>query len=182
MKLQLSFALCAILGVAPLGAQTMSPYSGQQARSIKALSADEIRGYLTGEGIGMAKAGELNHYPGPKHILAMSDRLMLTDVQQRRVRTIEIKMTADAVPLGREIVRDEAALDERFAQRTIDTPTLRRMTERIALLQGRLRAVHLAAHLAARSVLSDEQVGIYDRMRGYDGGSSEMNASEHHHG
>jgi hypothetical protein len=31
-------------------------------------------------------------------------------------------------------------------------------------------------------VLSDEQVGIYDRMRGYDGGSSEMNTSEHHHG
>jgi hypothetical protein len=47
-------------------AETSSPYSGQETREIKALSRDEISGYLSGDGMGFAKAAELNHYPGPK--------------------------------------------------------------------------------------------------------------------
>jgi hypothetical protein len=41
-----------------------SPYAGQEKREIKALSAEDIEGYLTGQGMGFAKAAELNHYPG----------------------------------------------------------------------------------------------------------------------
>jgi len=40
-----------------------TPYAGQQARSIKALSADDVAALLKGEGMGMAKAAELNGYP-----------------------------------------------------------------------------------------------------------------------
>jgi hypothetical protein len=35
-----------------------SPYAGQEKREIKALSHEDIEGYLAGEGMGFAKAGE----------------------------------------------------------------------------------------------------------------------------
>src|SRR5665213_3400327 len=66
-------------------AQTVSPYTGQEQRAIKSLSPDEVKAYLAGEGMGLAKAGELNHYPGPKHILAMADHLGLTPAQRALV-------------------------------------------------------------------------------------------------
>lgn len=45
--------------------QSAEPYAGQQSRDIKALSDEEMKGYLTGAGMGFAKAAELNRYPGP---------------------------------------------------------------------------------------------------------------------
>src|SRR5262249_1929289 len=48
-----------------------NPYAGQQSRSIKALSEDDIAALLKGAGIGLAKAAELNGYPGPAHVLAL---------------------------------------------------------------------------------------------------------------
>src|SRR5256886_16049718 len=64
-------------------AETASPYAGQETREIKALSRDEINSYLSGDGIGFAKAAELNHYPGPKHILQLADQLLLSEEQRR---------------------------------------------------------------------------------------------------
>ena len=46
-------------------AQTPSSYAGQEQRTIKALSDQEIRDLLEARGMGLAKAGELNSYPGP---------------------------------------------------------------------------------------------------------------------
>jgi hypothetical protein len=37
-----------------------SPYAGQESRSIKSLSPEEVRGLLDGGGMGFAKAAELN--------------------------------------------------------------------------------------------------------------------------
>ena len=170
------FAIIAVLLPVFAFAQP-SPYSGQQGRDVKSLSPDEVRGYLAGEGLGFAKAGELNHYPGPKHVLAMSEHLALTAAQRRRIETIAASMTSSAVPLGREIIAAERALDRGFADATIDDATLRAQTARIGALQGRLRAVHLSAHLATRRVLTAQQVAAYDRMRGYGGGMEHM----HHH-
>jgi Spy/CpxP family protein refolding chaperone len=153
-----------------------SPYVGQQAREIKSMSADEIRGYLNGEGLGFAKAGELNHYPGPKHVLAMADHLDLSADQRIRIQAIAEAMGAAAVPLGRAIVDAERTLNARFANGTIDDASLESLTARIASLQGRLRHVHLSAHLATRAVLSANQITKYDQMRGYGG-----DAPTHHH-
>jgi Spy/CpxP family protein refolding chaperone len=153
-------------------AQSATPYAGQEQRAIKAFSQDEIDAYLAGEGMGLAKAAELNHYPGPKHILEMADHLGLTPVQRAKIQAAEKAMSATAIPLGRQIIDSEAALEKRFADGTIDDAALRSMTQRIAELQGRLRAVHLAAHIATRAVLDAEQVATYDSMRGYDGNAA----------
>lgn len=156
-------------------AQSTSPYTGQQTRDIKTLSPDEVKSYLAGDGLGMAKAGELNHYPGPKHVLDMADRLGLTPDQKQHIVSIAATMTAAAVPLGREIVDDERTLNASFAGGTITNATLASQTGRIAELQGRLRAVHLSAHLATRRVLTASQIAMYDAMRGYtNGGDMDM--------
>jgi Spy/CpxP family protein refolding chaperone len=160
-------------------AQSTSPYAGQQTRDIKTLSSDEVKSYLTGEGLGMAKAGELNHYPGPKHVLDMADRLGLTADQKQRIASISAAMTAAAVQLGREIVAGERTLNVSFAAGTIDDAALAAQTGRIGNLQGRLRDVHLSAHLATRRVLTASQVARYDAMRGYSS-SGGMNMQDHH--
>lgn len=46
-------------------ADSQSPYVGQESREIKALSPQEISDYLSGKGMRLAKAAELNGYPGP---------------------------------------------------------------------------------------------------------------------
>jgi hypothetical protein len=61
-----------------------APYSGQQTRSIKALSSEDIAALLKGEGMGMAKAAELNGYPGPVHVLTLAKELKLTESQRCR--------------------------------------------------------------------------------------------------
>jgi Spy/CpxP family protein refolding chaperone len=144
-------------------AQTTTP------PGIKSMTPDEVKGYLAGEGLGMAKAGELNHYPGPKHVLAMADHLGLSDAQKAAIEKVEAAMTAAAVPLGRQIVDAETTLDRAFATGTIDQAALTTLTERIGNLQGRLRAVHLSAHLATRKLLTADQITMYDSMRGNDG-------------
>ena len=50
-------------------AHSASPYSGEEKRAVKALSDDDLKNYLEGNGMGFAKAAELNGVPGPKHIL-----------------------------------------------------------------------------------------------------------------
>ena len=60
-------ALCT-LAVPVLAAEMpATPYAGQQARTIKALSDEEIAGLRNGEGMGMAKPAELNGCPRVQH-------------------------------------------------------------------------------------------------------------------
>jgi Spy/CpxP family protein refolding chaperone len=148
-------------------AAPVSAYLGQEAREIKALSADEVTGYLEGRGMGLARTAELNHYPGPRHVLELADDLELTAEQRRQTEALFATMKADAVPLGRRLVELEGALEERFASGAIDEPELRRAVAEIAGTQGDLRVVHLKAHLAQWEVLSAEQRAGYDRLRGY---------------
>src|SRR5687768_9587041 len=61
---------------------TASPYAGEEARDIKALSPEEIEGYQKGAGLGYAKPAELNSYPGPLHALEMAERLGLSEEQR----------------------------------------------------------------------------------------------------
>ena len=65
MKPRTSFLALAVslIALPTLGANL--PYAGQQTRAIKALSDDDIAALRAGEGMGMAKAAELNGYPGP---------------------------------------------------------------------------------------------------------------------
>lgn len=159
-------------------AQT-SPYSGQQAREIKALSDEEIQNYLSGSGMGFAKAAELNHFPGPKHVLELTTLLRLTEGQVLGTKKVFETMNHDAVELGKAIIDEEETLNRRFVHNHIDRQTLAEITGKIAGLQGKLRAVHLAAHLAMKEILTQKQVERYDELRGYGRGSSESSKHKH---
>lgn len=84
--------LVAALCVPLLGAVAMagdaSPYRGEEVRNIKALSEQEIEAYLSGQGMGYAKAAELNSYPGPKHVLELARELGLSPAQEEQTLTI----------------------------------------------------------------------------------------------
>jgi Spy/CpxP family protein refolding chaperone len=157
----------------------VSPYAGQQAHPIKTLSAEEIEGYLAGEGMGLAKAAELNHYPGPQHVLALADELGLEEGQHRRTRHVFETMEADARGLGQQIVEKERALDALFADQDATEASVRAALREIGTLQADLRLVHLAAHLKMKDLLTDEQVAHYDQLRGYDASTP---PGQHHPG
>jgi Spy/CpxP family protein refolding chaperone len=157
----------------------MTPYAGQQARTIKTLSDEDIAALPKGEGMGYAKAAELNGYPGPKHVLDLSGQLKLTASQREQVQAILDKMSAAAKPLGAELVERERVLDQLFQKGEITPDRLAAETAAIAVLQGRLRSVHLSAHLETRVLLTAVQRGLYEHLRGYgDPGAPPM----HHHG
>jgi hypothetical protein len=154
------------------------PYAGQQTRTIKALSDDDIAALRKGEGMGMAKAAELNGYPGPVHVLALAAQLKLTETQQRDVTAIFERMTAASKPLGGELIAQEQALDQLFAKGEITPDRLVAATATIGELQGRLRSVHLVAHLETRALLNADQIARYQQLRGYDDPHA---AARHHH-
>jgi Spy/CpxP family protein refolding chaperone len=148
-------------------AQALSPYAGQQSRTIKALSAEEIDGYISGKGMGFAKAAELNGFPGPMHVLELDRQLGLTADQRERTMALYASMQSRASALGRALVDEESRLDQLFATRAITLETMKDRLNEIAALQGKIRAAHLEAHLAQAAILTTEQVERYAALRGY---------------
>lgn len=155
-----------------------APYAGQQARDVKALSAAQVQGYLAGRGMGLAKAAELNGYPGPKHVLELAQPLGLSAAQRARTQALFAAMQAEASAVGAQIIDQERRLDKAFAQGSLDAEQLRAATAALADLQGRLRYIHLHAHLVQKPVLDAEQIRRYQQLRGYGAGHD----GHHHHG
>jgi Spy/CpxP family protein refolding chaperone len=155
-------------------------YAGDERREIKSLSAEEIDGLLNGRGMGLARAAELNHYPGPRHVLELATELQLTPRQRTGTQAAFERMRDEAVRLGRQIVERERELDAMFAKGEIDARRLHEATGRIARLQGDLRAAHLAAHIMMRRLLSPQQIMKYDELRGYAAG--QKTGGQHGHG
>jgi Spy/CpxP family protein refolding chaperone len=148
-------------------ARSQSPYIGQESREIKALSPQEISDYLSGKGMSLAKAAELNGYPGPAHVLELAAQLELTSEQKTKTEALFETMQARAIMLGKELVQEERALDRLFASRSVSSETLENVLARIGRLQGQVRRVHLDAHLKQTALLTSAQIDKYDRLRGY---------------
>lgn len=146
-----------------------SPYAGEEQRSIKSMSANEIEALRRGEGMGFAKAAELNKYPGPKHVLELADELELSTEQTEQTTQLFAAMQADAVQLGQRLIDAEAELDRLFAAGTIDAEVLKAQLAVIGDLRAQLRFVHLEAHLKQTTILNRHQVARYVMLRGYQG-------------
>jgi hypothetical protein len=126
--------------VAISAARTRSPYAGQQHRTIKALSDEEISDLLEARGMGLAKAAELNSYPGPMHVLQIGKELDLSDAQRAATERLYAETRDKAQAIGRRIIEAERDLDQAFATGRIDAPVLHAQIGAIAVLQGELRA------------------------------------------
>ena len=123
---------------------------------------------LGGEGAGQAKCAEMNGYPGPKHVLDVATMLNLTPDQKRRVTEIYKAMDARARELGKRIVRVEDELNTAFRQGLVSERSVNDDAEQIGRLRGKLRAVHLTAHLKTKDVLTRTQIDMVKSMRAKD--------------
>jgi LTXXQ motif family protein len=165
----------ALTTASPL-AQSQQPYAGLEARSIKALSEQQIADLRAGRGMGLALAAELNGYPGPMHVLELGDALGLSEQQRGKMQELLAAMKAEAIPLGERLIAQEADLDRRFADKTITPASLAATTDAIGAMQAALRRAHLKYHLLTLDVLTPAQAHRYAELRGYGVGTS------HHRG
>lgn len=163
---KIAFLLIIVLPCASL-ASDRSPYVGEEIRSIRSLSKNQIESLRRGHGMGFAKLAELNHYPGPKHVLEIADDLDLSPAQLAATRVLYEEMRRKAMTLGEEIILAESRLDQAFANRTVEAESLESALSEIGRLRARLRFVHLESHLRQRQLLSTEQISTYDTVRGY---------------
>jgi len=167
----------------PLSAQQplISPYREQLASEIRGLTTKEIEDLREGRGMALARAAELNGYPGPRHVLdgVEAGEFHLAPEQLAAVQRLFQEMSTEAQRLGSAILKEEQALEAEFRARRIDAPNLRERVARIATLQSELRVIHLRTHLETRALLTDHQVEQYNEMRGYTG--SRAGPDQHNH-
>jgi len=150
-------------------ASEQAPYTGQEQRAIKSLSAKEVQSLQNGGGMGFAKLAELNHFPGPKHVLDSSNELELSPSQLAATEALYEEMRRNAVVLGEELLLAESRLDQGFEAGTIRSESLRSALLEIGTIRAKLRYVHLEAHLRQKQLLTAEQIRKYDELRGYHG-------------
>lgn len=149
-----------------------SQYVGQEDRSIKALPPKDIAGLKKGSGTpfgGMAKPAELNGIPGPKHVLDMieAEKLKVTQEQESKIRSVYKKMKSDAISKGEALIRVEKEIDDGFENRSISEEELQEKIDKGVDLYGDLRNIHLKTHLEMLSILNQEQIKKYNKVRGY---------------
>ncbi|HLC43193.1 MAG TPA: hypothetical protein VJO34_16400 [Methylomirabilota bacterium] len=178
------------VGVALLGVLTgtssaqeppTSPYRQYQAPEIRGLSQQEIEDLREGRGMGLARAAELNSYPGPRHLLdaVEAGQLHLDKEQLSAVKRLFGEMSAEAKRLGDVILKEEQALEASFREGKISDADLKAQVSRIASFQGELRLVHLRTHLETRALLSDPQIQRYNQVRGYS--ENQADRGQHSH-
>ncbi len=144
-----------------------SAYAGQPSSGIAGLSPSEVEQLRNGEGMGLARAAELNHYPGPRHVLDAADELDLSPEQRAATSAIFDRMKRNAQAIGSAILDKEEVLSRRFEHRHIDQESLEDLISQIGQLQAELRYTHLEAHLEMVEILSKDQIAKYDSLRGY---------------
>lgn len=174
----LCLLLAATWPLSAIGAQE-SPYQQEQHREIKSLSEARIDGLREGKGLGYAMAAELNGYPGPLHVLELSEQRALDEAQRNATQALYQRMRDEAAEVGRQLVQAEADLDSLFRSRVISETSLADSLARIATLEARVRGIHLQAHLKQTTLLTQEQMEKYQRLRGY-GDQRGRGHDEHH--
>ncbi len=112
-------------------------------------------------------------------IIAIRAAIVLAGVgtQRKAIEAIRARMAAAAQAPGREIVAAERSLEAVFAEKRIDAAALETRAGATAALMGRLRAVHLAAHIGTEAQLTEAQAAHYAQLRGHGG---DAKPHEHH--
>lgn len=158
-----------------------SPYAGQENQTLKALSDEEVQGYLEGAGLGFAKVAELNGYPGPLHVLELADPLGLTPEQRTQTQALFDAMNAEARALGQQVIDGETQLEQAFAAETVTNEALAPLVAQVAAYRGQLRLAHLRAHLQMKALLTQHQQGQYQQLRGYTADGAHLHDPSHQH-
>ncbi|MCW0236144.1 MAG: Spy/CpxP family protein refolding chaperone [Ferrovibrio sp.] len=110
---------------------------------------------------------ERNLYPAPQTALQLADSLSLDEPQRQQLRQLQNDTEAEISALGRRLMAEERRLARAFAENNIEATRIDALTARIAALDGRIRALRLRSHLAARDALTPDQLLRFASLRGY---------------
>ena len=146
-----------------------SPHAGtfDPDSPIRALTPGEIADIRAGAGAGLARAAELNGYPGPRHVLDLADQLGLSEEQRTVVQAIYDRMAAAAQAAGRRYLEAQERLEQDFRAGTLTAESLPMRMAEVGQRLSELQTVHLGAHLETATLLTPEQLAAYDVARGY---------------
>jgi hypothetical protein len=155
----------------PLAAQNPQQMKGTAATPAQqaiaqhhAMLEAEREAIEKGEGFGMAMAADKHGYPGPKHVLDMKKELKLTAAQEAAMLKLMAAMKEKALAKGKDVLLAEQRLEDYFAQGKSEDE-LREETYRVASLRAELRWVHLSTHVAAKKILTAQQIAAYQQLR-----------------
>lgn len=151
------------------GGHSAQPYAGFEKREIKALAPERVTDLQEGKGAQYALSAELNHYPGPIHVLDLAADLKLTPEQEEKVRALVAPHKEKAQQLGSQLVQLERELDKLFASKQATEANVDRVLVEIGRIESQLRGEHLKTHLATTRLMTAEQIATYDQRRGYTG-------------
>lgn len=144
-----------------------NPYAALADREVKVLSAEQMADLREGRGMGLSLPAELNGYPGPKHVLELTDGLGLTPVQRQKTTELFDLMKVEAVTLGARLITEEHALETLFTATGATLDATKQAVDTVARTQGELRFVHLKYHLLMAAALTPAQSRRYAELRGY---------------
>ncbi|MEO1747288.1 MAG: hypothetical protein AAFR27_01490 [Pseudomonadota bacterium] len=165
---QLALALAVTFLSTPLNAEeTHQPYAGLEDRAISSLSTSDIAELRRGGGWGLALPAELNGYPGPAHVLELSEELSLSDDQIAKFEAIFEEMRTEAITIGQKLIEAERVLDEGFRNGGLLPAQLQFLIKAAERHRAELRMVHLSRHLISVDILSPTQIARYSALRGY---------------
>ena len=156
-----------VFSITSANAQQHSHNPSEARNEIRALTSEQINGYLNGEGMGLAKAAELNHYFGPKHVFDLANELNMTRSQIDSTEKIVSSLKEEAIRIGKIIIEKEELLDQLFNKGNADEKSVRKLVNEITKYKGELRFVHIEAHIKQKEILTADQINIYDELRGY---------------
>jgi Spy/CpxP family protein refolding chaperone len=115
-----------------------------------------------------AGEAERHLYPAPQTALQLADGLNLDEAQRAQLRQVQHDTEAEIAALGRRLGAEERRLARAFADNNIEATRVDALTARIAALDGRIRALRLRSHLAARDALTPQQLLRLASLRGYE--------------
>jgi len=175
MKRSIISVLVGVLAFVSLS--SAGEYRGQQNREIKSLSEKDVEAIRSGKGWGLAKAAELNGYPGPRHVLDLAEQLELSESQFAAMTALFNQMQADAIAAGKRYLAAEKALELAFRDKYVTDEGLNKLVKEAGLARADMRYVHLRIHLSSVDLLSEQQIQKYSHLRGYAQGG---HSHQHH--
>ncbi len=114
-----------------------------------------------------ASDAERHLYPAPQTALQIAETLDLSEGQRAQLRQLQHDTEAEIAALGRRLATEERRLARAFAENNIEATRVDALTARISALDGRIRALRLRSHLAAREALTPDQLLRFASVRGY---------------
>jgi hypothetical protein len=162
---KLLFLFAAILLVSNLKAQSVTDSIAKHS-PLKTLSDAQYDALINGDDLyNMDLAATLNHYPSPEQVIKYKHELDLSPIQLNKITAINKEFHRKKLEMGLTIINNERILDSLFKFHVLNNGSLIFYTNRYGLYQGELRNTILQACLAARVLLSQQQINKLDALQ-----------------